>query len=301
MTGLLLLTLRELRAKKVILGLFLVSTLIWVLLAFALQLDVVDGSLASVRLFGMSESVEVEAIVRDSTGAPVVDPETGEAVREMRSVMGENPLEQLVFAAEAFVAGVAYWVGILLALFATAGLVTSLLERGQVDLLLSKPLRRSQILGGRLLGVTLMMGALLVYLLGAVWLVMSLKTGVWNGRFLLAIGVVLAMFLVMYSVITLVSVSTGSTALALITTLGLIFATLILSIPDLAIQVVPPWRQLIEGLYHVLPEFPSVGTKLVPQLATGEPVESLYPLGSSLLFGAALYAASFWIFSRKDF
>src|SRR5690606_20417626 len=111
------------------------------------------------------------------------DPETGEVVEDPEIPFGAGTLlEGLVFAAEAFVAGAAYWVGILLALFATGGLVASLLERGQVDLLLSKPVGRARILGGRLLGVGAVMLALLVYLLGAVWLVMSLKTGVWNPR-----------------------------------------------------------------------------------------------------------------------
>ncbi|MDX1420064.1 MAG: ABC transporter permease subunit [Rubricoccaceae bacterium] len=290
MAGLVLLTLRELRAKKVVLGLFLVATLVWVLLASALQLDVVDGSLAGARLFG-----------QDAEFGDAVDPETGEPVAPEVPFGAETVLEGLVFAAEAFVAGAAYWVGILLALFATGGLVASLLERGQVDLLLSKPLSRGQILGGRLLGVGAMMLALLVYLLGAVWLVMSLKTGVWNPRFLLAIGVVFAMFAVIYSVVTVVSVWTESAALGFIATLAVLFASLVLAIPELSMQVRAPWRQLIEGLRVVIPQFPGVGVRIVPQLATGGAVASWAPLLASLLFGLALYAGAFALFRRKDF
>ena len=86
-------------------------------------------------------------------------------------------LESVVFGAQAFVAGAAYWVGILLALFATGGLVASLTERGVVDVLLTKPLSRSAVLAGRLLAVMAVMLVLLVYLFGAVWLVMSIKSG----------------------------------------------------------------------------------------------------------------------------
>lgn len=293
MIGLVLLTLRELRAKKVVLGLFVVATLVWVLFAFALQLDVVDGSLAGARLFGQEAEVEDGAFV---------DPETGEVIEDSDIPFGADTLiEGLVFAAEAFVAGAAYWVGILLALFATGGLVASLLERGQVDLLLSKPLSRTRILGGRLLGVGLMMLALLVYLLGAAWLVMSLKSGVWNPRFLLAIGVVFAMFAVVYAVVTFVSVWTESAALGFIATLAVLFTSLVLAIPNLALQVKAPWRQLIVGLHAVVPQFPGVGVSVVPQLATGSPVASWVPLGTALAFGLALYAGAFLLFRRKDF
>ena len=307
MYGLFLLTLRELRARKVVLGLFVVATLIWIAFAFALQLDVVDGSLAGARLFGqetMDPGYEPGAPILDDAGQPVINEETGEPMVYPEADLpfnGDSLLESVVYSAQAFVAGAAYWVGILLALFATGGLVASLTERGAVDVLLTKPLSRSEVLGGRLLGVAAVMLALVTYLLGAVWLVMSLKTGIWSPRFLLAIGAVFGMFAVVYSVVTLVGVWSGSGPLSMIVTLGVGFISLILAIPELGLQVRQPWRALVEGAYHLLPKFGSVGTSLVPQLATGGAVESLYPLASSLAFGAALYGAAFFLFARKDY
>ena len=306
MTGLLLLTLRELRARKVVVGLFVVATLVWVVLAFALQLDVVDGSLAGARLFGQTTGIAEESVLIDpETGDPMVDPETGLPVEaepfEGAPFEGDTVLESMVFGAQAFVAGAAYWIGILLALFATGGLVASLVERGQVDVVLTKPLSRSSVLAGRLAGVWLTMFALVVYLFGAVWLVMSIKSGIWNPRFLLAIGAVFGMFAVLYGVVALVGVWSGSAPLSLISTLALLFVTLVLAIPNLADQVSRFWRPVVQGLYAVLPKFGSVGTSLVPQLATGDPVTSLVPLLSSLLFGAACYLGAFALFSRKDY
>ncbi|MDT7857550.1 ABC transporter permease [Rubrivirga sp. S365] len=301
MVGLLLLTLRELRARKVVVGLFVVATLVWVVLAFALQLDVVDGSLAGARLFGQDAGAS-ETLVLDGDGRPVIDPVTGEPMTEAAPpAFGGSLLESLVFGAQTFVAGAAYWIGILLALFATGGLVASLVERGQVDVLLTKPLSRSKVLAGRLAGVWVVMLALTVYLFGAVWLVMSIKSGIWNPRFLLAIGAVFGMFAVLYGVVALVGVWSGSAPLSLIATLALLFVTLVLAIPNLADQVSRVWRPLVVGLYAVLPKFGSVGTSLVPQLATGQPVASLTPLLSSLAFGAVCYAGAFALFSRKDY
>ncbi|MGB3542717.1 ABC transporter permease [Rubrivirga sp.] len=304
MLGLFLLTLRELRARKVVIGLFIVSTAIWIAMALALQLDVVDGGLAGLKLFGataIEEPVDLEAPILDRDGNPVLD-ESGEPRLEGDTLdFGSTMLEEVVFGAQAFVAGSAYWVGIILALFATGGLVAALTERGAVDVILTKPLSRSAVLGGRLLAVMAVMLALATYLIVAVWLTMSIKSGIWNPRFLLAIGVIFAMFWVVYSVVTLVGVWSGSGPLSFIATLGVLFVSLILGIPGLAEQIQRTWRPLVEGAYHVLPKFGNVGVSVVPQLATSQPVGSLYPLISSLAFGAVCYGAAFYLFARKDY
>ncbi|MBW3661204.1 MAG: ABC transporter permease subunit [Gemmatimonadetes bacterium] len=272
-------------ARKIVLGLFVVATVVWGTLALALQIDVVDGTLQGIRLFGQAPEVQVEG-----NGEPAEQP-----------FGGEDPLRMIVIAAESVVAGAAYWIGILLALFATGGLVASMMDRGQVDLLLSKPLGRSTVLGGRLLGVGIVVALLAFYLMGMVWLVMSLKTGVWNPRFLLAIGVVLAMFAVVYSVVTLVSVSSGSAPLALVVTLGLLFVSLVVALPGLPDKLQEPWRQVVQALHAVLPRFADVGGRTVPSLARGVPVRSWTHLVASLGFGLVAYAAAFAVFRRKDF
>ena len=354
MLGVLLLTLRELRAKWIVVGLFVIATIVWGTMALALQLDVVDGSLAGARIFGESFEDEFDdqpedvVLIEQEDGTMVVVPADSPEAEQARAdsalvatsdplptapdslaqsdapepadrapnedetpanspqnsgnpFAALTPLESLVFGAQTFVAGAAYWVGILLALFATGGLVASLQTKGEIDLLLSKPLSRSAILGGRLGGVALTTLALIAYLIGAVWMVMSLKSGIWNPRFLLAIPVIWAMFMVLYGVVTLVSVTTNSAALSLMVVLAVLFATLVLSIPELDTQVSATWRPVVIGLKHALPRFPTVGTQLVPQLALGQPVGALGAFAASLGIGTVLYALSFWRFSRRDF
>ena len=282
MIGVILLTLRELTAKKVTLGLFLVSTLVWVMLSFALNLDVVDGSLAGLRIFGQDADIQVSTSGQGNM--PTMD-----------------LLQDLVFGVERFVAGFSYWMGILLALFATAPTITNLLERGRVDLLLSKPVGRMALLGSHLLGVLTVVTVLAIYLMGSLWLVMSIKSGIWNYHFLTAIGMVIIMFTIMYSVVLLIGVSTKSTALALIVTLGLMFCSGILGAKDQLVQLLNvPWRQVFLGFYHVMPNFAEV-TVPVTQLAGGEPVESWYTLISSALFGIVMYVLAALRFSYRDF
>lgn len=304
MLGLFLLTLRELRARKVVIGLFVVATAVWVALALALQLDVIDGGLAGMRILGQAaieEPVDLDAPMTDADGNVILDAEGNPRTERDDLEFGMTMLEEVVFGAQAFVAGAAYWIGILLALFATGGLVAALTERGSVDVILTKPLSRSAVLAGRLLAVMAVILVLAIYLFGAVWLTMSIKSGIWNPRFLLAIGVVFGMFAVVYSVVTLVGVWSGSGPLSFVATLGVLFVSLILGIPGLPDQIQRTWRPLVEGAYHALPKFGNVGVSIVPQLATGDPVGSLYPLLSSLVFGAVCYGAAFYLFSRKDF
>lgn len=279
LSGIILLTLRELWAKKVVIGLFVVSTLVLLMTAFALNLDVVEGSLAGIRLFGED-----------------VQPANG----EMADAPGLT-LDRVVFGVQAAVAGAAYWIGILLALFSTAPLFTSLLAAGHVDLLLSKPLSRTQIFIGHVAGVWFTMLILAVYLLGGVWLIMSIKTGVWNPSFLLSISIVVAMFAVMYGVVVFVGVWTQSTALALIVTYGLIFISLFLAGSEqLANQLHPGWRTTFWAFYHVLPNFAEV-TTTVSNLSQSEPIDTWYPFVSSSLFGAVLYGGAALWFTRRDF
>jgi ABC-type Na+ efflux pump permease subunit len=293
MTGLILLTIRELRAKLIIVGLFGVATFVWLMLTFALNLDIVDGTLAGVRIFGQESALEQQVEIQNQ--------ETGEVETRTVQPFGENPLENIVVGVEQGVAGITFWVVLLLGLFATGSLVAGMMDRGQVDLLLSKPVARSTVLGGRLLGIMTVVAVLVVYVLGAVWLVMSIKSGIWNEHFLLGVGVVLAMFAVLYSIVTLVSVWTESSALALIIALGVIVASLVLAPgPEAAMQINQPWRDVYVALHHVIPQFPNA-TVITWKLAGGEAVESWTPFLSSLAFGAVCYAGAFALFRRKDF
>ena len=277
--GLVLITFRELWARKIVLGLFIVSSLVLLAVTFALNLDVVEGSLAGIRLFGQEAAPE-------DMGGEDAPPLT---------------LSRVVVAVESVVAGVAYWIGILLALFASASLFPDLQSDGRVELLLSKPIGRLNVLLGHMLGVWSAIGILAVYLLGGVWVIMSLKTGVWNPRFLFSLLLVVGMFAVMYAAVMLMGVWTESTALGLIVSYGLIFVSMVLAAADqIGPTLGPVGRPVFWGLYHGLPNFTEV-TQIVSTLAKGEAVSSWYPFVSSLLFGGAAYAVTGYWFVRRDF
>ena len=275
--GLLQITFRELWARKIVLGLFIVSSLVLLVVTFALNLNVVEGSLAGVRLFGQEAT-----------------PEGGK----------EGPglsLSRVVIAVESVVAGATYWIGILLALFASASLFPDLQSDGRVELLLSKPIGRVQVLLGHMLGVWAAVSVLTLYLMGGVWVIMSLKTGIWHFRFLLSILLVIGMFAVMYAAVMMMGVWSESTALVLIVSYGLIFVSMVLAGADkIAPLLGSVGRPVFWGLYHALPNFTEV-TQIVASLAQDETVSSWYPLISSLLFGGVAYGVTGYWFVRRDF
>ena len=74
--GLLYLTFRELWAKKIIIGLFVVSTLTWVVLMLFMNVEEVEGGISALRLFGgeVATSQGGSATVpADATGAAPAD------------------------------------------------------------------------------------------------------------------------------------------------------------------------------------------------------------------------------------
>ncbi|MDA1028752.1 MAG: ABC transporter permease subunit [Bacteroidetes bacterium] len=285
LSGSLLLTFRELWAMRLTQGIVLVSTLAWLLLSFALNLDVVEGSISALRIFGL-----------DSTPQEMVkDPVTGEWVAEAMSVGA------FVIDISSFVFGAAYFLGTLLGLFATMPLIGGFLEQGRIDLMISKPVSRTRLLSGHILGVWLTVLALATYLILGVWVAISVKTGLWHPVMLLSIPLIVVMFGVMYSVILCVTIMTRSNGLALILTYGLIFISAVLASHEQLVPVLSPSASFVfQIFYHVFPNFVEV-VFIQSKLLSGEAVATWYPLISSILFGSVIYGLGYFWFNRRDF
>jgi ABC-type transport system involved in multi-copper enzyme maturation permease subunit len=113
---------------------------------------------------------------------------------------------QLVLAA-----GVADTAGVLLALIWTAAFLPTFLEPSVATVLLAKPPPRWTLLAGKYLGVLVFVLLQAVVFVGGTWLALAVRTGVWDGRYLLAIPVLLLHFAVFFSFSTLLAVWTRST------------------------------------------------------------------------------------------
>jgi ABC-type transport system involved in multi-copper enzyme maturation permease subunit len=263
-------TFREAFARKIFWGFFGCSTALILFFLFIMKIDIVQGAMATISLFG-----------KTSTGQDVT--------RLVRQVHGG-------------IAAFLYTAGMFLAVFASTGLIASIFEPGRIELLLSKPVARHHILLGRYLGNVLVIAANILYLVFAVWLIFGFKTGVWTYGFLWSSVLTIFVFSVLLTVVLLIGVLWESAVLASMVT----FAIMIIS-PILAQQrtlerlLTSQWsRDVVHVVYYVLPKVFDLG-RISRALVLGDPIGDWMPVWSSALFGLAVLSAGLYAFAKRDY
>ena len=266
-------TVREAMARKVFWAFFFASTAILLFFTFIMHVDVVNGMVASLSIF--------QARGHNN---------------------GELSAEKLVQVAQVGLSVFLYTVGMGLAIFASAGLISAVFEPGRVELVLSKPVGRTQVLLGRYLGNLLIVAVNLTYLTVGVWIIFGFKVGVWRPHLLIASVLTLFMFSVMLAFILLISVLWESAAVSIIATFALIVICLVLGQKDNLEKLLSSElsRDVVAGLYYLLPKVPDAGT-MMTRVITGQHIESWMPLWSTALFGIVALGSGLWIFSKRNF
>jgi ABC-2 type transport system permease protein len=267
-------TWREALASFTLLGFLVVSVLFQLVLIFALNLDIVDGSLAAVSLFGKALPMH-----------------------------GHAPgIEQVVENGLAAFVTMLYGMGIFLAVFATGSQVPHLLRRGTVDLYLSRPTSRTAILLGRFLGAVSLVAANFAYLCGGVFLIISLKTRVWNPRFFAAAGLIFLVFVSFLGFMYLVGVLSASTPLSIMLPYAIYIVAMPLAAHDRIAAAMDSRlaANVVQGLYWTLPKSAEIGRDVVA-LVLGRGGVAWLPLATTLAFGVACLAAALVLFNRKSF
>lgn len=264
-------TFREALARKIFWVLFGLSTLLILFFLFLLRIDIASGATATITLFGQQ------------TGAnPNVD-------RLVRGVYGG-------------IATFLYTWGMFLSVFASAGLIPSVLEPGRIELLLSKPLSRTHILLGRFAGNVLVVALNTSYLVLGVWIILGLKTGIWSPVFLISIATTTFIFAVLLAVVVFIGVTLESAAAATMITVALMIISPILAQTSLMMRLLSSeWsRNLWRGIYYSLPKVYEVG-KMTLDAIQSRTFAGYAPIWSSAVFGAAVLGAALAIFQRRDF
>ncbi len=267
-------TWREALARYTLLGFLVVSSLFLLVLTFALNLDIVDGALAAGALFGKSFDLP-----------------------------GKGPaIDSVVVTGESVFAGMLYVLGVFLSVFATGSQVPNLQRRGTVDLYLTRPVGRTHLLLGRFLGAATLVAANLLFLCGGVFVVISLKTHVWNPRFLAASGLILAVFLSYLGFMYLVGVLTSSTPLSIMLPYALYLLSLPLAAHDRIAAAMDSRAAAttVHALYWVFPKTAELGRDLTGYVL-GKSGLAVVPLATTIAFGAVCLAAAVAAFNRKNF
>jgi ABC-type transport system involved in multi-copper enzyme maturation permease subunit len=101
--------------------------------------------------------------------------------------------------------------GLLLALVWTAGFLPSFLDAGAVALLLVKPLPRWTLVTGKFVGVLVFVAFQFMVFVGATWLALGCRTGVWDPTYFMCVPVLVIHFAVFFSFSAMLAVATRNT------------------------------------------------------------------------------------------
>ncbi|MDB5308603.1 MAG: transporter permease [Gemmataceae bacterium] len=235
------------------------------------------------------------------------------------------PLGQaLQFIEDVIVNGIGAAVTLMLSVVITAFFIPNLLRKGSVDLLISKPIGRSQLLVYKYVGGLTFIFLLSAVSIGGVWLALAVRSGQWDPSFLLVIPVLTFTFAILYAVSTVVAVFTRSAIAAILVSLGFMLFLYILgqvkSFFDMNkvtnIMEAPDWvYTVVDTANNLLPRYKDLDkltSKLVVDstLTPGEVrlggLLTDYPswsgaIGVSVGFIAIMLALSCWRFSRRDY
>ena len=273
---------REAAARWTLIAYFLLSSLFIIIFASAINLDIVNGSLAGAQLFGHS------AHIRSSS---------------------DIDIEKLVLGFESTFSTVLYFLCTFLAIFATAHLVPRLQEKGTIDLYLSRPVGRVKLLMSRYVAGLILAASNIVYLFGAIWLIVMWKTHVVHPRFFLAGAINLFVVATMLAFAFVVGVVTSSTGVSIMSTYALFFfAPLLLALKRISAAFSKDWQVwLTNTLYWIVPKTTELGQAVFGYVAGGSMPERMTPAIaaasylSTAAFGLACLALASWFFYRKEF
>lgn len=110
------------------------------------------------------------------------------------------------------------WIILLVSVIVTAAFIPNMLNKGVLDLYISKPISRVELLVYKYLGGLLFVLILATVIVGGIWLILGLRTGIWTTGFLAMIPMLTFYFAVLYSISTCVAVLTRSSLLAILVT-----------------------------------------------------------------------------------
>lgn len=263
-------TFQEARARWLFWGLFGLSTMLVCMFLFVLKIDLVEGA---VSFLGQTRS------------RPLYD------------------VERFVNASYSWVSVVLYIWGTFLAIFASSGLIPSIMEPGRIALLLSKPLTRTTLLLGRYLGNLLVVAANHIYLIASIWIIIGIKTHIWEPRFLLAIPVSIFIFSVLLCVVVLVGVVSESAALSVMVAVALMLISTILAQKQIVVRLLSSeWsRQLWLAFYWIVPKVFDLGSAMRQIILYDRQADWLTPVWTSAIFAVVVLSGAVYLFQKRDF
>jgi ABC-type transport system involved in multi-copper enzyme maturation permease subunit len=267
-------TFREAKARKTLVGFFFLSCFLILITFLVFQNESVQNAMNE------SETLRPEDIAAAALNTTVLD--------VMWMIIAWN---LYVFA-------------LCLGIFASASFITSLMEKGTIDLMLSKPVPRWLYIMGRYTGASIIMFFEVAFFVLGIWIVVSLSVGRWNWGFPMSVIHIMLGFASLYAVVVLVSVLSRSNLLAIIAGFGIFFIAFLLSIGRFGAEIVDTGSKGVLGyiadvLYYVFPQTIDMGTNMANGII-GKDIKWT-PIFLNLGLTVAYLTLSVISFKKKEF
>jgi ABC-type transport system involved in multi-copper enzyme maturation permease subunit len=267
--------LREALQRRWILALAIAISAVVVVLGMALRMEVVDGALAATRLFGRV----VHHDIRSANGAM-----------------------QPVFQAVAYVI---FYGGIGFGVLACSDFGAELFAPGRIEHLLALPIRRWQLLLGTYIGVFTLSALGALYGAAAFTFMLSVKSGVWTLRPIVAALLASATFSAIYGAMLASALFVRSAAVAAAVGGALFVLGIVAGYRD---DLAPlfnagPTRATFMAVTSLLPRVSQVANAAA-DFASSPAVDGSRLAGTLFgleAFGLGCLAIGMWQFERKDF
>ncbi|MBN1292442.1 MAG: ABC transporter permease subunit [Candidatus Latescibacteria bacterium] len=265
-------TFRECLGKKILISYFLISTLGILTMMFVVNIKITGANAVISTLIGNKN---------ENLGLPELT-------------------NSIVFA-ESMFARALYSIGIFLSIFATVDLMPGLMKKGRLDLYLARPLSRPLFLLGKFTGAVAVASVNIIYAMAGFWLVLGIKTHVWNFSFLYSMVVIIFMFAVLYTIMMLISILAKNTAVAIIVIYMVMTLETALGTSKSLFSMISNTllKHALEILYWILPKHHEVAS-ITQDIAGGKSIESWTPLLSSFLTALIVMNIAVFLFSKKD-
>ncbi|MDR3609269.1 MAG: ABC transporter permease subunit [Ignavibacteriaceae bacterium] len=214
-------------------------------------------------------------------------------------------MQQVISYYEMMVVSPLSVLGLLLSIFSCSSFIPSMLEKGNIDLLLSKPVSRIELILGKYLGGVLVVFINILFLIVGVWLIISFKFGFWAFSFLGISLVITFTFAVLYSVIVLFGVITRGSVLGMMMAyfIFLILSPLLFTAKEKFLIVIENGflKNLIKVCYYIVPKTSELMGSVLSDITSGKGIDNFQPVITSLVFLILMLAFGIAIFRKKDF
>ena len=189
---------------------------------------------------------------------------------------------------------------IFIAIFVAGALLSSYLEKGWADLLLTKGVPRWQFLLARVLGCVTLFALMMFVMIGVPGLYVGSRTGISAAPLMAAAGLLVLNFFGLVALMTLISIPVPTAALLIMVGfLQIFFSNLLVNRKELVEFLGKPWLgPPLDFLYTILPRTKEVNN-LVADVLNKQEVASWAPLWWSLGLALLYLAIAAYALHRK--